>query len=412
MRTDILGNEDLHPDEGYQFPPHDAVRITRNQKLSTMFPMNSKINCQVDPVSFVDVPPDPVIDPPLPHTKKYRSKLIFDTTVAVRQRQIDHSQQRRLHEAARKAAESDYEMAQVDAAKRRAQRDLEKQQRKIAELAQTYELQFAEKQSRLQREKDWECDIDETYRIEDEQQNRSFAQQQTRARDIRATKERECASAVHEVRIRKEAERDAEIEREVAIQEQDQEVQAHWEDVRKEAERRRLAKSKQRARVVEKLAEEMVANPVKPRGPEAAESELARKKIDAVVREHAAHEAMEEQRKQEWLNSQKEKDARMKMGRKKPYPAKRQPVDVDEFNRRQRRTENLRVQDVLALQIAERREREKEEIQADIAFDEFSLAERQQKFEKSLQKLQTLVPEETGIKVPKYTPSRSITKFY
>jgi hypothetical protein len=137
MRTDILGNEDLHPDEGYQFPQRDAARITRNQKVSTMFLMNAKINGQVDPVSFVDGPPDPVVDPPMPDTKKYRSKLIFDTTVAVRQRQIDHAQQRQLHEAAHKAAESDQEMVQVDAAKRRAQRDLEKQRRKMAELAQT-----------------------------------------------------------------------------------------------------------------------------------------------------------------------------------------------------------------------------------------------------------------------------------
>jgi hypothetical protein len=412
MRTDIIGNEDLHPAEGYQFPQRDTPTITRNQKVSTMFPMNAKINGQAQPVSCLDEPPEPVIDAPMPQVKKHRSKLIFDTMVAVRKRQMDYTQQKRVYEAARKAAENDQEMAQVDAAKRRAQRDAEKQQRKRAELAETYELQFAEKQNRLQREKVWECDIDETYRIEDEQQNRSYAQQQARARDVAATKARECARAVHDVHIRKERERDAEIERERAVQEQDQEVQVHWEEVRKEAERRRLAKSKQRARVVEKLAEEMASQTSITGGLEGAESELARSKLDEIGRQHAAHEAMEEERRQDWLRIQREKDARKKTGRKKPYPAKRQTVDVDEFNRRQRWIENLRVQDVLATQVAEKRKREEEEIQADIAFDEFSLAERQEKFEKSLQKLQTLVPEETGIKVPTYTPSRSITKFY
>jgi hypothetical protein len=395
MRTDIIGNEDLHPEEGYQFPQRDTPTITRNQKVSAMFPMNAKINSQAQAVSFQDEPPAPVVDPPLPQGRKHRSKLIFDTMVAVRKQQMDYTQQKRLYDAARKAAENDQAMAQVDAAKRRAQRDQEKQQRKTAELAETYELQFAEKQSRLQREKDWEVDIDETYRIEDEQQNRSFAQQQTRTRDVAATKARECARAVHDVRVRKESERDAEIERELAIREQDQAVQAHWDGVRNEAERRRLAKSKGSPRTWRRT----------PR-------RRAVPRLDEVARQHAAHEAMDEQRRQDWLSIQREKDARKKTGKTKPYPAKRHPVDVDEFNRRQRRVENLRVQDVLATQIAEKRKREQDEIQADIAFDEYSLAERQKKFETSLQKLQTLVPEEAGIKVPAYSPSRSITKFY
>lgn len=52
-------------------------------------------------------------------------------------------------------------------------------------------------------------------------------------------------------------------------------------------------------------------------------------------------------------------------------------------------------------------EREKQEIEDDIRKDQEMVAATTAKFESSLQQLQTLVPKELGITVPKYTETRT-----
>jgi hypothetical protein len=64
------------------------------------------------------------------------------------------------------------------------------------------------------------------------------------------------------------------------------------------------------------------------------------------------------------------------------------------------------------MQTDERRAKEKQEIADDVAADNLMLMTRQRQFEESLGKLHALVPESSGIQVPTYSPSRSITQFY
>jgi hypothetical protein len=112
------------------------------------------------------------------------------------------------------------------------------------------------------------------------------------------------------------------------------------------------------------------------------------------------------------LRSQKEKEARKKKGRAKVYPAKREGVDVEAFKARQRKIESNRLQDFLRMQADEKKMREKREKFEDIEADNEMLLTRQRKFEESLRTLHSLVPESSGLNVPNYVPSGSITRFF
>jgi hypothetical protein len=413
MRTDILGYEDLHPTEGYQFIPRDAIRQTPNSQISSQFPMNKKVNDSVQPVALTETAPATVPDTPTPSTKKHRAKLIFDTMVSTRAKQIDYGQQKRVYDQTVKIAEDEVERQQMEIAKELALRDRDALQRGKVELRETYRTQFEERAAGIRREQAADEATERSLRQYEYDQDRIEAEKQARRKKIIAEQNEEFRRLNADVVARKAARADSDIEEERCLEQKSAEYQALRDARNVEDQRRRLEKTQWRARVANARAKALATSASQSQAAEEqAESDAAQASFDRVNSLKAKYKQLEEERRQEWISAQRDKEARKKAGKSKPFPNKREGVDVEAFDRRQRKIENNRLQDYLRLQIEERKSREKQEIEDDRAADNEMLATRQREFQESLKRLSNLVPESSGIEVPVYTASRSITKFY
>jgi fused signal recognition particle receptor len=377
-----------------------------------MYPMNKKVNSRVVPVQIFDDPPDPYEDPVLPQTKRFRSKLIFDRTVATRREQIRYGEQKRRYEAALRAAEADTEMQQVEAAKEQAARDVIKRHRKVAELRNAYQQQFDEVARRRQEEHkedlEYEAFLARQDAVKDREEVAKQAQLQVRA----AERREEFRQRNDELLMRKANKIEEDLAAERVIQRQSAEQAIVRDEREKEDIRRRLEKTRMRERVGNQRAKDLAAQSQKIADEEeAAASSAAAATFAGVMKLKARQEEMAAERHGEWMTGQIEKASRKREGKKKPWPTRLTPFDVEEYNRTERRKENLALQGYLGNQIEERKGKERREVEQDRYLDSEMLAATQTKFNASLAKLQTLIPEHLGIEVPPYTVSRSITKF-
>jgi hypothetical protein len=333
--------------------------------------------------------------------------------VSTRAKQIEYGQQKRLYDQTVKAAEEEIEWQQIELAKELALRDREAQQRRKVELRETYRTQFSERAQSIRQEQQADALTEQSLREYEREQDRVEAEKIARKRQIVAEQNEEFRRLNADVMARKAARIDQELEEERLIQHQSAEYQAERDARALEDTRRRLEKTEHRSHVAEQRAREhaaMIANSAA--AEELADSDAAQSAFDRVNAMKLKYQQLDAERHQDWMTVQKEKEARKKQGRSKPFPVKREGPDAEEFDRRQSKIESTRLQDYLRMQIDERRARESQQTNDDIAADNEMLATTQRKFEKSLQSLKSLVPESTGIQVPAYTPSRSITQFY
>jgi hypothetical protein len=411
-RTDIIGNEELHPLEGYQFPPRGAPISNPNTKLSTMYPMNKKINDKVVPVPIWDDPPDPYDDPVLPKVKRFRSKVIHDRTVTTRAKQLKYGEEKRRYDTAVKAAEADMEMQQVQLAKDQASRDLIRARRKTAELHGAYKQQFADIERRVQKEHNEDLEYEDYLAKQQAVKDREEAVKQKKA--LAAAEEHRAAFRRHndDLLIRKAKKIEDDLEEERIIQKQRGE-QAAIRDARADEDvRRRSEKTRIRERVAVQRANELAAqNRKMAEEEEIAASEVGAARFRGVMALKERDDEMREDKHQGWMTMQIERAARKKEGRSKPFPSRRTPFDVDEYNRNERKKQSMALQDYLGNQIEERKERERQELENDRYLDSQMLGATQAKFNQSLAKLQSIIPESLGIAVPPYIQSKSITKF-
>ena len=404
VRTDIIGNYDLHPDQGYEFPPTSRLKPSRTQKTSSMFPMNKKINDRVRPVEVTEQPPEDVIDPVMPQVRKGRSKLIFDTMVNMRTKQINYGEQKRHYDQAVKAAEEETEMRQVALAQEQELKDRQKRDKKVAELRTFYTSQLDEVARRKKRERDeelaYEAELQRQNAIKDEEERKK----QERLREIAQERREEFRRRNEELLMRKATRQEQEIEEEKKIQRENAEVQARRDARDAEDHRRRMEKTRMREKVVDTMSREFEKRTMKNQQvQEAAESAAAAATMREVMTLRQKQEQMVEDRHREWLKMQKEREARRKTGFKQPFPVKKKEVDAEAFAAKQRKIEEERLKTYQRRQIEERKRRDKQEIEDDIALDNKMLDATQAKFDKSLSQLQTLIPSELGITVPTYS---------
>lgn len=404
VRTDIIGNYDLHPDQGYEFPPTMRQKTSKTQKTSSMFPMNKKVNDKVRPAEVTEQPPEDVIDPVMPQVRSHRSKLIFDTMINMRTKQINYSDQKRQYDAAVKVAEADTEMRQVAAAKEQEIRDKQKRDRKVSELRSFYTTQLDEVARRKKRERDeelaYEAELQRQNALKDEEERKK----QERLRQIAQERRDEFRRRNEEILMRKATRQEQEIEEEKKIQKENAEVQARRDARDAEDHRRRMEKTRMREKVVETMSREFEKRTQKNQQvQEAAESAAAEATMREVMTLRQKQEQMVEDRHREWLKMQKEREARRKTGFKQPFPLKKKDFDAEAFAAKQRRIEEERLKTYQRRQIEERKRRDQQEIDDDIALDNQMLDATQAKFDKSLSQLQTLIPSELGISVPTYS---------
>lgn len=418
-RTDIIGNYDLHPTEGYQFPPRDHHKITLNSKTSAMFPLNKKINDKVSPVPVLENEPAPVIDKYMPQVKKHRSKVIYDTMVKTTAKQRQYAQEKRLYDEEKRQAEAETENRQIALAKEKEEKQRIKRMRKKQELDQTYKEQLKMVERRKQQERDEELRYEEELRLQNKAAQKLEDQRLAKLRKIAEERREEFRIRNDELLMRKESKREKELEEERRIQLENAEVQKRQDARAAEDERRRMIKTKMRSRVAEQRARDLARETKKNEDEqEAAESAASKAAFKHVQELKERQEQLYEERHNDWLSLQKEKQARKRFGAKKPFPVRKQGVDEYVYNQQQRKREVERVKKYQYAQIEDRRRREKEEIENDIIEDNKMLAATQAKFNKSLQQLQSMIPKELGITVPEYditntnTRIRTRSKYY
>jgi hypothetical protein len=311
-----------------------------------------------------------------------------------------------------KCAEQEVEGQQLELTKKAEAQVAAERKRKVAELHETYRTQFAEIERRKRGETAADLAQEEGLREYEAQQDRKEAEKIARQREVHRAHVEEFKRHNNELLARKSDQIDQDLEEERQIQREASELAAIRDARAAEDVRRRLEKTNLRSRVAEvaaqAYAERMRQNA---EDDEAADSDFEKAKFASVMAMKAQQQELEGARHREWLLLQKEREARKKGGRTKPFPGKKTEVDADAFDKRQRKIESARLQDYLIQQMEARKAAEEREIQLDRERDAEMIAATQQKFDRSLTNLQSLIPPEAGIEVPKYTVSRSITKF-
>ena len=213
--------------------------------------------------------------------------------------------------------------------------------------------------------------------------------------------------------MRKERNREKDLEEERRIAKENWEVQQRQDARAAEDERRRMIKTNRRARVVEQQAKELERLTKKKNDEqEAAESATALATARRVKELKERQEQLIQDRHNEWMTLQREREAHRRLGPKKAFPARKQEVDAFLYDQEQRKREVYRLKEYQRAQIEERRKREKEEIENDIYEDNKMLAATQAKFNKSLQQLQTMIPKDLNITVPEYNITKTTNRLH
>ena len=410
MNIDVIGNEDLYPDQGYDFPVHNNPRPGLNSRTSAMFPLNKKINDQAKPGKPLSQPPEAVIDPVFPKVRSHRSKLIYETMVKTRAKQVDYNQRKREYDAEVKDAEDAEEMQQIALAKAKEQRQREKERQKMLELNETYKQQLAEVERNREREKRELQQYEHKLRLHYLEQEKEERKKMEKQRMIQEERKEEFRRINDQMLMKRANKIEKEYEEDLKIRKENAEIQAIQDARAAEEKRRRMELTRKREIAADLMAKDLERSRKKNNeAQEAAESAAAKASMREIMELKTKHENMLEERHNDWMNLQRERQARRRTGVKRNFPQRIEPFDAEAFAAEQRRREISRVKEFQKNQIEERKRMEKEEIENDLRLDREMLRMAQEKFDKSLASMQNFIPPELGITVPTYNVSQSFS---
>jgi len=208
-----------------------------------------------------------------------------------------------------------------------------------------------------------------------------------------------------EKRIAREKEEEKRLELEGA------EIQKRRDERAAEDERRRLEKTRFRARVCDEqartLAEQLSKQETEQK---TAESATATNEQAQLLASKERTEKLERERHADWIRLQKEREARRFHTTKKPFPKRAEDVDADAIAAEKRRQESRELQMAQKHQVEERREEERKLAERTKKLEAETLETTKRQFDQSLKTLQTLVTSELSIDVPKYVPNDRFSK--
>lgn len=408
--VDIIGNEDLFPEEGYEFIPHPPTQSTKDRYVSVDFPLNSTINTTKLPTNNMPQPPEPVIDVPMPKMKSHRRKYIYDTTIAVRKKQMDYKTQLAEYNREMREYEKADEANIIKIAKEAVQKEEEKHKNDKANLRANYEEQIKDHKRQIKRAQQEEQMEVEKMREAEAAQRELDRQKEEKEAMVKQTYRDEFLKRNAMLQKMKATRHEREKEEEREIARQAESLSATREARAKREEEIRLEKTKRREIVVELQAKALAQQ---------------KKKIDdfqekaisqATLNEERERQAREDkkkndalQREREWKMLNKERQAKTAIKTKRPFPTRIPDFDEEAFAREQAHNEKVYYRTMQMKQARDRKRREKQEMENDIIEENQNLEMTTQQFNQSLKKLQDSVPAELGIKVPQYKPSMKVT---
>lgn len=414
--TDKIGNEDLFPNEGYAFPPMQRTKQTRNYGSSTLFPLNQRINSEALTITSQNLktrlegqrPPSPFQDIPLPQgIRQGRRKLIKESTLKVRAQQVAYNQKMRDYNAKQGDSNALLEQEEMRLLKAELETEQAQKKRERHELAESYQNQLKSIELRKQKEREETKEFEEMLKKKEEQMAAEDAIKQEKLLQIRKERREEYNAKYAEMLAARQRRIENEKAEEKRLQLESAEIEKRREERAAEDERRRVEKTRIRARVCDEQAKSLAMLQSKHETEQiAAESATAKAAEEQMKKQEEKHKQMQKERHSEWLNLQKEREAKRRSSVKQPFPRKVSDVDPDKVAEEKRRQENIFYRSCQLKQMEERRAREQREKEQELEDDKKMLASTQAKFTVQLNRLKELVPPELGIEVPEYSETK------
>jgi hypothetical protein len=415
--VDKIGNQDLFPDEGYAFPRRVYSKQTKSYRSSALFPFNPEINRRArertqphSTSTLDDKPPTPFVDPPLRFGRTGRRKAILAATLDTRSRQLQYqerlSEYNRNHTNALEAQRN----AELEACNEELAAERTARRREQVELRTAYQEQLQSVAQRRQREQQEAAEFDERLK---EQQRRTAAEEaakREKQRTIRGEMAAEYNRKNADMQQARERRIAAEKDEEKRLQLENAEIQRQRDERAAEDERRRLEKTRFRARVCEAQARNIAEMQSKQEAEQQiAESATASNEERRLLEKKERQQQMDRDRHAEWLRLQREREARRLHSTKKPFPRRPDEADADALEAQRKRQENTECRLAQRQQIEERRQAQREQAEKTKRLEQEMLDASKARFDQSLSRLQTLVPAELDIKVPAYVPKSTFS---
>jgi len=413
MNVDVLTNQDLFPDEGYQFPPSKARKPTNTRESSTQNPLNNKINDQAIEIAKEKIgspiqPPAPPVDQTVHVDRTKRGKYILESTIKTRTKQIQyHEEMEKYKKEANKTNDVILE-EQLRIAKEEALKEEQKQHNQTTQLAQAYTQQLQAVNERKAKEREAEKKYEEQLLEADRRAMAEEEEKKRKNKEIQKERREEFERKNQELLEARKTRHQRELEEEKRLQKESAEDQERRAARAQEDERRRLEKTKMRARVVERQAKNLETMKSKIDTREAiAESEAQKNAEKAEAAKIEKKRKAEEERRNDLQKLQKENMLNEKKVTKKPFPLQVPEQDADEFAQIQKKNETKRYKLIQAKQMEILKQKEKEEKEQELVQDKKMLEMSQKQFSAKLDKLQKIVPPELGINVHEFQFKKS-----
>jgi hypothetical protein len=408
--VDKIGNEDLFPEEGYAFPPQNQARQTKSYRSSITFPFNQQIKSRAEMNTSKSQPlppPAPFQDPPLYLGRSNRRRMILDATFKTRAQQVRYKEMLAEH-----ALEQPDQLTTLQTEELRLvdeELEAERVQRRQTQrdLSDVYQTQLASVEQRKEREHEDDLRFEASLREMDQKIAEEEAEKAEKLRLLRREM-REDYNRKNAALLQARATRIAgEKEEEKRLQFEAAEIQQRRDERAVEDERRRLEKTQIRARVCEAQAKALSQAQVKQESEQqAAESETSKAAHQRLLQERQKYRQMERERHDDWIQLQKEKAAQRVDYIERPFPRKQENLEneFDEEADKLRRAKKTQAYQLTQMQ--ERREQERKDKEDSLARDRDMLATTDQQRDASIQRLQSLVPPQLEIDVPKLLQHR------
>jgi hypothetical protein len=330
-RVHVLGQEDLFPSEGYEFPVNLEQRHTRTYKISE----ESPFNC-TRPLKMVH---KQTADQILEHNvvtgarqeytnsktayratktpidgelRPMNSKIVIDIVKKERAAQDLLAEELKIARMQDEAYWCDVEHDEGIATQRIGRELTANHRRRQRTLAENYHQQFADHAAALEREKQEDrLEAQKMRRMEiEDAQAEDLRQEQLRK--VARQRTREFQLRNDEMLQRKERRIEDDLAKEKIVQQQNAEVAMRMEAREKAEKDKRDAKTAWRSYLIDLQAQDIIARAAKRQQTDTiAQSELQeREERDRAKREEKAAQ-MRRERNQEWLDTQRQRDTKM-----------------------------------------------------------------------------------------------------
>ena len=411
--VDVLANQDLFPDEGYEFPPSKMHSLKNTRESSTQNPLNNKINDEAIKKAHEQLvtisKPIPPVDDTIKIPKNHRNKVIFESTINTRTKQIKYNEEIKKYQ---KESSKEIDLILQEQLKL-SQLEIEKEEIKkingMKNLSEAYSDQLFTVNMRKSKEREEERRYEEQILEADRKAKLEDEEKLKKLKELQKEKREEFEKKNQELLQLKKTKHEKEIEEELRLRKESAEDAERRVARNLEDERRRLEKTKLRARVVENQAKNLEQLKNKQKTEEAIAESLAQKNAEKdSANRIEKQKKLEEESKKEMERLKLENNLKNKKFNKKPFPTKILPENEEEIIKTQKKLENERYRNYQEKQFEINKLKEKENLIKELEEDKKLLEISKKQLTLKVEKLQNSIPQELNIKISNQTLKKTL----